>query len=45
MGIRDILEALANGAENMILTGVLLVGVGIIIGVINISGVGVILSQ
>ncbi len=45
MGIKQILEALASGAENMIVTGVLLVSVGIIVGVINISGIGVTFSQ
>jgi len=45
MGIKQILEALALGSKNMIVTGVLLITVGIIIGVINISGVGITLSQ
>lgn len=45
MGIREILDALALGSQNMIVTGVLLVGVGIIVGAINISGIGVIFSQ
>ena len=42
---RDILEALAMGTQNMIVTGVLLVSVGIIVGIINISGIGVTFSQ
>jgi len=42
---RDILEALAMGTKNMIVTGVLLVSVGIIVGIINISGIGVTFSQ
>ncbi len=45
MGIKEILDALALGSYNMIVTGVLLVSVGIIVGVINISGIGVIFSQ
>ncbi len=45
MGIKEILEALALGSKNMIVTGVLLVGVGIIVGAINISGIGIIFSQ
>jgi TRAP transporter 4TM/12TM fusion protein len=45
MGIKEIMEALASGAENMIVTGVLLVGVGVVVGVINISGIGVTFSQ
>jgi TRAP transporter 4TM/12TM fusion protein len=45
MGIKEILDALALGSQNMIVTGVLLVGVGIIVGAINISGIGVIFSQ
>ena len=42
---RDIVEALAAGTRNMIVTGVLLVSVGIIVGIINISGIGVTFSQ
>ncbi|WP_419782539.1 TRAP transporter permease [Malaciobacter marinus] len=45
MGIKDILEALALGSKNMIVTGVLLIAVGIIVGVINISGIGITFSQ
>ena len=45
MGLRDIVEALAMGSRNMIVTGVLLVSVGIIVGIINISGIGVTFSQ
>ncbi len=45
MGIKEVLEALALGAQNMIITGVLLVAVGIIVGVINISGIGITFSQ
>jgi TRAP transporter 4TM/12TM fusion protein len=41
----DILEALAMGTKNMIVTGVLLVSVGIVVGIINISGIGVTFSQ
>jgi len=45
MGIKQIFEALALGSQNMIVTGVLLVSVGIIVGAINISGIGIIFSQ
>ncbi len=45
MRIKEILEALALGAQNMIVTGVLLIAVGIIVGIINISGIGITFSQ
>lgn len=45
MGIKQVLEALALGAQNMVVTGVLLVGVGIVVGAINISGIGITFSQ
>ncbi len=45
MGVKEILEALALGSQNMVVTGVLLIAVGIIVGVINISGVGITFSQ
>jgi len=45
MGIKQIFEALALGSQNMVVTGVLLVGVGIIVGTINISGIGITFSQ
>lgn len=45
MGIKEILEALALGSRNMIITGVLLICVGIIVGIINISGIGITFSQ
>jgi len=45
MGIKEVLGALALGSQNMVVTGVLLVGVGIIVGAINISGIGIIFSQ
>jgi TRAP transporter 4TM/12TM fusion protein len=45
MGIKEILGALALGSQNMVVTGVLLISVGIIVGVINISGVGITFSQ
>ncbi len=40
MGPRKILEALALGAHNMILTAILLVSVGLIVNVIATTGVG-----
>jgi len=45
MGIKEIFEALALGSNNMVVTGVLLIAVGIIVGVINISGIGITFSQ
>ena len=45
MNFKLILEALAQGSQNMVVTGTLLVSIGIIVGVINISGVGITLSQ
>ncbi len=45
MGIKEILEALALGSQNMVVTGILLIAVGVIVGVINISGVGITFSQ
>jgi TRAP transporter 4TM/12TM fusion protein len=40
MGLWDVLEALALGARNMILTGVLLVAIGVVITAVTLSGVG-----
>ncbi len=45
MGIKEILEALVLGSKNMVLVGVLLIAVGVIVGVINISGIGITFSQ
>jgi TRAP transporter 4TM/12TM fusion protein len=45
MNFKLILEALAQGSQNMVVTGTLLVSIGIIVGVINISGIGITLSQ
>ena len=45
MGIKEILEALALGSQNMVVTGVLLIAVGVLVGIINISGVGITFSQ
>ncbi len=45
MNIKLILEAMAGGSQNMVVTGTLLVSIGIIVGVINISGIGITLSQ
>lgn len=42
---RDILDALALGTRNMIATGILLVASGIIVGVINLTGVSITFSQ
>ena len=40
MGPRAVIEALALGARNMVMTAVLLVAVGVIIAAVSISGVG-----
>ncbi|MFN0264334.1 TRAP transporter permease [Tepidamorphus sp. 3E244] len=40
MGPRAVLEALALGARNMIMTGVLLITVGLIVNVIAMTGIG-----
>ena len=40
MGPRAILDALAMGARNMIMTGVLLITVGLVVNVIAMTGVG-----
>ncbi len=45
MSLKDIVEALALGTQNMIVTGVLLVSIGVVVGIINISGIGVTFSQ
>ncbi|MGK0255957.1 MAG: TRAP transporter 4TM/12TM fusion protein [Arcobacteraceae bacterium] len=45
MGVKEILEALALGSQNMVVTGVLLIAVGVLVGIINISGVGITFSQ
>jgi TRAP transporter 4TM/12TM fusion protein len=45
MSGRDILDALALGTRNMITTGVLLVASGIIVGVINMTGISITFSQ
>ncbi len=40
MGPRAVLESLALGARNMVLTAVLLVAIGVVISAVTISGVG-----
>ncbi len=45
MKLSDILDGLALGSKNMVMTGVLLVGVGIIIGSISITGIAITFSQ
>ncbi|MGB7298910.1 MAG: TRAP transporter fused permease subunit [Burkholderiaceae bacterium] len=40
MGLRDIYQALAKGSNDMILTAVLLVGVGVVVNAIATTGVG-----
>lgn len=44
MGIRDILDALALGAQNMVVTGILLVAAGLIIGSIAMTGISITFS-
>jgi len=41
----DILDSLALGSKNMVMTGILLVTVGIIIGSISITGIAITFSQ
>ena len=41
MGFRDILDALASGAQNMVSTGIILLCSGIIIGVVILVGMGI----
>ncbi|WP_085903990.1 TRAP transporter permease [Kiloniella majae] len=40
MGVRAVLEALALGARNMVMTGILLCAVGLIVNVIITAGIG-----
>ncbi len=40
MGVKDILDALAQGSRNMATTAVLLVAIGLIVNVISTTGVG-----
>ena len=44
MGSREILDALALGAQNMVVTGILLVAAGLIIGSIAMTGVSITFS-
>ena len=45
MSFQAILDSFAESVTNALVTGVLLVAVGIVVGVINISGIGVTFSQ
>ncbi len=45
MGLRAILDALATGTKNMMVTGVLLITVGIVVGTINMTGISISFSQ
>ena len=45
MGFKAILDALADSVHSVMVTGVLLVAVGVVVGTINISGIGVTFSQ
>lgn len=45
MKAKDIIDALELGTRNMISTGVLLIAVGIIIGILNMTGISITFSQ
>jgi TRAP transporter 4TM/12TM fusion protein len=45
MSLLDVVDALALGTRNMVATGVLLVAAGIIVGVINLTGISITFSQ
>ena len=45
MKLKNILDALAMGAKNMVVTGVLLIAAGLIIGAIATTGMSITLSQ
>jgi len=45
MGFREIIEALSMGTKNMITTGLLLITAGIIIGILNMTGISITFSQ
>lgn len=45
MNLKDLLDALALGAKNMVVTGILLVAAGLIIGSIAMTGMSIIFSQ
>ena len=45
MKLKDLLDALALGAKNMVVTGILLVAAGLIIGSIAMTGMSIIFSQ
>jgi len=45
MGYREIIDALSLGTRNMLATGILLVTVGIVVGVINMTGTSIAFSQ
>ncbi len=45
MTLSGIVEALALGTHNMITTGILLVAAGIIVGIINLTGISITFSQ
>lgn len=45
MGFSKIIEAFSMGARNMITTGILLITAGIIIGILNMTGISITFSQ
>ncbi|MBV1788023.1 TRAP transporter permease [Marinobacterium sp. D7] len=40
MGVRDVLDALAQGSKNMATTAMLLIAVGIVVNVVSMTGIG-----
>jgi len=45
MSLQDVVDALALGTRNMVATGILLVAAGIIVGIINLTGISITFSQ
>jgi len=45
MSVKDVLDALALGTRNMVATGTLLVAAGIVVGIINLTGISITFSQ
>ncbi len=45
MGLKKIIDALSMGTKNMITTGILLITAGIIIGILNMTGISITFSQ
>lgn len=45
MSVVDVVDALALGTRNMVATGTLLVAAGIVVGIINLTGISITFSQ